>query len=337
MLRQLEILTLVLAMVSTVAFAPLALAQQNPKRLILKDGSYQVVTKWEAKGDRVRYYSADRYDWEELPSDLVDWIATDRYNRAHEKQQSVSAARVIQEDEADRKADEAAAPTVAPGLQLPDAGGVFVLDTFHGQPQLVELVQNGGELNKQTGKNILRAALNPLALSSKQSIELKGLHARVQAHEAQPAFFINVNTSGDTDNSAGGTANKAGDTAANTDTDQLPDRYRIVKVEQKKENRVIGNLSVAIYGKVSEKENWIKTTSAPMGNWVKVTPAEPLAPGEYALVEMLDKKQMNLYVWDFGVNPTAPPNPSVWTPRQPTKTQTGTNDTPVLEQRPPKK
>jgi hypothetical protein len=330
MLRQLKILTLLLAIVFTVALVPLASAQQNPKRLVLKDGSYQVVTKWEAKGDRVRYYSADRFDWEELPSDLVDWIATDRYNRTHEKQQSVSAARVIHEDEADRKADEAAAPTVAPGLQLPDAGGVFVLDAFHGQPQLVELVQNGGELNKQTGKNILRAALNPLALSSKQSIELKGLHARVQAHETQPAFFINVDAGGDT-------ADKpAGDTAAKTDTDQQPDRYRIVKVEQKKENRVIGNLSVAIYGKVSEKENWIKTTSAPVGNWVKVTPSEPLAPGEYALVEMLDKKQMNLYVWDFGVNPTAPANPSVWTPRQPTKTQTGTNDSPVLEKRAPK-
>lgn len=328
MLRYLKHWIVLLALVLGVALAPWSMAQQNPKRLVLKDGSFQTVTKWEVQGDRVRYYSADRYGWEELPTDLVDWIATDRYNRDHEKQRTVSAAEIARQDEADRMADEAKTPTVAPGLQLPDSGGVFLMETFRGQPQLIELVQEGGELNKQTGKNILRAAINPLALSSKQSIELKGPHARVQAHEAQPAFYVNVDTSGDSSHGNGAGPSK--------DTDQLPDRYRIVRMETKKDNRIVGNLSVAIYGKVTEKENWIKITNTPVGNWVKVVPADPLAPGEYALVEMLDKKQMNLYVWDFGVNPAAPANASAWTPRQPAKSQTGTNDSPVLEKRPPK-
>lgn len=311
-----------------------ASAQQNPKRLILKDGSYQSVTKWEQVGNRVRYYSAERYTWEELPVDLVDWVATDRYNRAHDNKRTVDAAQIAQEDEAERKADELRSPTVAPGLKLPDGGGVFLFDIFHSQPQLVELVQSGGELNKQTGKNILRAALNPLALSSKQTIELKGMHAAIQAHEAQPVIYVNVDTADDNSSSD----SSAGTTTPKSDRDQMPDRYRIIRMEEKKDKdkRIVGNLNVAVYGKVSQKENWIKANSTPMGEWVKVTPAEPLTPGEYALVEMLDAKQMNLYVWDFGVNPEAPANPSAWTPRQPGNNPTGTNESPVLQKRPPK-
>src|SRR5436305_6648068 len=146
MLRYFTVVLVLLALTLGVS------AQQNPKRLILKDGSYQSVTKWETVGNRVRFYSAERYAWEEMPADLVDWIATDRYNRAHDSKRTVDAAQIAQEDEAERKADELRTPAVAPGLKLPDGGGVFLFDSFRSQPQLVELLQSGGELNKQNGK-----------------------------------------------------------------------------------------------------------------------------------------------------------------------------------------
>jgi hypothetical protein len=297
-----------------VMIAGLCLATQlATKRLILKDGSYQVCTKWEIHGDRVRYFSAERSTWEEVPTTLVDWPATEKYNSEH---QGPGATPTVQERKDDQKQEPPEEPDlslVAPGLHLPDGGGVFLLDIFRDQPQLVELAQNGGELNRHTGRNILRAAINPVALSSKQTIELKGARAKVQAHVPQPAIYIQVDPgSGFTPPSPPAKNQGKSDAPA-------PPRYGIIRLEKdkKKDLRVVGNLNVAIYGKVSQKETWIKTTTTSVGEWVKVVPDQALDWGEYAVVELLEKGQINLFVWDFGVDPTAPANPNAWTPRSP--------------------
>src|ERR1700732_3699311 len=111
--------------------APPVSAQQLAKRLILKDGSYQLATKWEVKGDRVRYLSAERDDWEELPNSLVDWAATDKFEK--DRAAGVSAPEAVELDkeaEAERRVEEAKTPQVATGLRLPEDGGVLLLDTF---------------------------------------------------------------------------------------------------------------------------------------------------------------------------------------------------------------
>ena len=307
-------------------------AQARTKRLVLKDGSFQGVTKWEMKGDRVRYFSAERYQWEEMPNSLVDWQATEKYNASLSEPETApqsQAREVDAEERAEREKEEAATPVVAPGLRLPQSGGVFMLDTYRGEPQLVEMGQSGADVNKQTGKNILHAAINPIS-TSRQSIELKGAHAPVQSHVAQPEIFANVDQSGTTVDNNGVVSGRVG-----KDLDQQPDRYRIVRVQSKKDMRVVGSVKIAMTGRVSQEENMIKTVSQRVsGGWVKITPYETLMPGEYALVEMLGPKEMNLYVWDFGVDPSAPQNSSSWKPVQPTPTKTGSNDSPVLNKRP---
>ena len=57
-----------------------AQVQQANERLILKDGSYQSVVKYELQGDRVHYLSAERYEYEDIPASLIDWDATKKYN-----------------------------------------------------------------------------------------------------------------------------------------------------------------------------------------------------------------------------------------------------------------
>src|SRR5580698_7059154 len=157
MLRRTQLLLFVLVVVASPAIQ--IHAQQLAGRLILKDGSYQLVTKYEIKGDRVRYKSSERDEWEELPSALVDWPATEKYEKDRATSAIPEAATIDKETDADRAAELSHLPQVAPGLRLPDDSGVFLLDNFQGQPQLVEMQQTEGDINQNTKANILRGAL----------------------------------------------------------------------------------------------------------------------------------------------------------------------------------
>jgi hypothetical protein len=284
-------------------------AQDLAKRLYLKDGSYQSVTKYEIKGERVRYVSAERGEWEELPKSMVDWPATEKYEKDRAAgAPTPEAAALDKELEADRESEEARSPHVAPGLQLPEEGGVFLLDNYQSRPELVPIDQRGGAVNKNMKSNILRSAVNPIA-SNKQTVEVPGKHAPVQAHVSVPALYINIDRGQDDDTDANAPSKKEDEQAKKSQAPVAGDRFRIIRLEAKGEKRVVGEIKVAVYGKISQDAKFVATTSQPMnGGWIKITPVEDLPSGEYAVVEMLGKEGMNLYVWDFGVNPNAPAN-----------------------------
>ena len=297
------------------------LAQETVHRIILKDGSYQLATKYEVKGDRLHYYSSERQEWEELPNSLVDWPATDKYEK--DRAASANSPEAIQLDkelEEKSEREEAALPMVAPGLRLPENSGVFLLDNFLGEPQLLEVQQSAGDLNRNTKTNIFRGAVNPIA-SLKQTIEIEGAHAKVQAHVDVPSLYIMP------DDSPAQSGIQV-DSTRHAQSPQQPqqpqqpeqavvpfDRFRIVKAEVKGNKRIVGDIKRQVTGKVSQEQHFVKTTITRVnGGWLKLTPTESLLPGEYALVEMMGTEGMNLYVWDFGVNPKAPANANPWKP-----------------------
>ena len=318
--------------------APRSPAQDLAKRLILKDGSYQLVNRYEVKGDRVRYQSAERNEWEELPSSLVDWPATEKYEKDRTTAAIPEAAALDKEKDAETEAELSHLPQVAPGLRLPEASGVFLLDNFQGQPQLVELQQSEGDVDHNTKANLLRGVI-PMA-GAKRTVELEGEHAGVHAHVAVPSIYINV----EDDPAApprGQTASaqqsqpsldaprpeqqgseRQGSERQGPEQPQQPeqalvrfDRFHIVHTKVKSGKRIVGELKRAPNGKISQDQNFVKTTiDRVSGGWLKLTPTEDLAPGEYVLIEMKGNESMNLYVWDFGVNPTAPANANPWKP-----------------------
>src|SRR5436305_13730584 len=71
-------------------------------KLYLKDGDYHMVREYQVQGDRIRYYSTERGDWEEIPAALVDLAKTEQV-RAGNKAKAVKEARELAEaEEADR-------------------------------------------------------------------------------------------------------------------------------------------------------------------------------------------------------------------------------------------
>ena len=283
-----------------------AVHAQSTKRLILKDGSYQIATKWELKDDRVRFYSAERSDWEEIPETLVDWDATNQYERdraaGKDTPEAIALDKELQEA---KEEEESKSPHVAPGLRLPPEGGVYALDTYLTSPELLPLDQTSGEVNKHTTHNILRGVINPVG-GSRHTIELPGPSSKVQVHASLPSVYINVDSSAETTEDE------------KTKGLELPwDRFRIVRAQVKGDKRIVGTLKTAVYGKSSQEQEMVPATAEQIGEgWVKLTPKAPLEAGEYAVVEMLGKQGMNSYVWDFGVHANAPANLAVIKPDQ---------------------
>lgn len=297
-------LVILLASVAVVTAAQ----ETPPQRLILKDGSYQLVTKYEVKGNRVRYYSSEREEWEEIPNSLVDWPATEKY----EKDRATPPPEAV---ELDKEVDkvEAPLPEVAPGLRIPEETGVFLLDNFQGEPQLLEVNQTEGDVNRNTKVNIFKGTINP-ASGLKQTIELNGAHAAIQSHVDVPALYIKLEDT-PPQPAAQADSKPSSDPKKPQPPEPSFDRYYILHVDVKGNKRILGDVKRQVTGRISHEQHAVKTTTTNLtGGWLKLTPTENLAPGEYALVEMAEKGAMNLYVWDFGINPKAPQNPNPWKP-----------------------
>ncbi len=286
-------------------------------RLILKDGSYQLVRKYEVVGDRVRYISVERGgEWEELPESLVDWEATRKWERDHTetaaategKSPAMAEAADIDKEEAAARAEQAARmPEVAKGLELPDEDSVFALDTFHGTPELVELPPNELGVDAKTHHGL--STLNPLA-GARASIELPGAHAKVHLHVNDPSIYLALDGTGRC--GGGGFACHDGEYQRRQGSGQ-PQAWRAFAAVgvchcargRARAVRIVGAIHISPTGNITQNEDEVpvKVEVLPGKHWLKLTPQHPLLIGEYALVEIISPSDINQTVWDFQVNP----------------------------------
>ena len=293
-------------------------------RLILRDGTYQIVREYQVLGDRVRYMSLERGgEWEELPYDMVDWDATNKWEKTHsgpyESSEAASPAmkeaeEIDKEEQAERNEMKSRMPEVAKGLELPDEDGVFALDTYQGTPELVEMLPSDLSLNQKNRKGL--ATLNPLA-GEKATVELTGAHAKVHLHVNDPAIYLSLEGQDNVEEVLSHAltvkTNGAKEVANRKHGAHSPSSgFAIVKVDERREVRIIGAIHVSPTGKITQDEDVIPTKAEvmPGKHWLKLTPETTLTIGEYALVEIVSPSDISQSVWDFRVDPRMGDNPA---------------------------
>ena len=251
-----------------VFFAALMLASAAQVKLYLKDGTYQVVREYAVKADRVRYYSVERQDWEELPKELVDFTRTEgevakKAAVQNEEEKLIAAEDKVEREERARMARIPADPGVY--YEVPDTTDM----------QALKVAESKYVTNKR--RSILKA-VSPIPLvSGKATVEIDGEHATYLVKTKRPEFYFRLSDD---------------------------ESFNFFKLTPGKAARIVEKVTIApVVNEKIEEPVVIEAFRQQLADRLyKMWPTADLAPGEYALVQYTEGK-MNLQIWDFRVEP----------------------------------
>lgn len=235
-------------------------------KLYLKDGSYHIVREYKVESDRVRYYSVERSDWEEMPLDLVDLKRTET-EAAERKTELEKDAKVISEEEtAERELQKEA-------TRIPQDPGVY----WREGNQTKVLKEAEAAVRTSKGRSIL-AKLAPVpVVSGKGTLEVQGAHSANVFTNPEQEFYIQLSA---------------------------PERFGIARLTSKGAVRIVENLTfLPVTKEVVEEPIMVDVFRKQLADGLyKVWSKSPLEPGEYAVVEYTEGK-INIQVFDFAIKP----------------------------------
>jgi hypothetical protein len=240
-------------------------------RLYLRDGGYHIVREYQVIEDRVRYYSVERGDWEEIPLALVDLKRTE--SEAAERQTQIARdSKELAEENAAKRALEKETS------RIPQEPGAYWLDgdqTRAMKPAVSEI-----HINK---KRQLLKVLTPIgqALSGKGTLEIAGAHAATVFSNPEQEFYLQLSE---------------------------PQRFGIAKLTVKGNLRIVEDIVyMPVDHDVEENPVLVDTLQREMdpAEMYKIWPKDPLPDGEYAVVEYAPDA-LNMQIWDFAIERKPP-------------------------------
>ncbi len=250
-----------------VAFALLFLAvglSAATVRLYLKDGSYHNVREYKKETDRIRYFSTERGDWEEIPLELVDLKRTETEIARREADRREDAKQQDLEEKAERaqKREIEAIPWEAGVFQVKDD-----------KPTTLQNAETKVVNNKR--RSILKVMSPIPVISGKATVELDGAEAAYKVAPGQPEFYLRMG-------------------------EDL--RFEIIRLRAGKGTRIVQDWDIVpVTKELVEKTDVVETFKQQLADGLyKVWPIKPIEPGQYAVAWWVEGKG-NIRVWDFTV------------------------------------
>ncbi len=236
-------------------------------KLYLKDGDYQLVREYQVNGDRIRYYSTERGQWEEIPVALCDLQKTER-----ERQRT--ATEIQKETKLEDEEEKFEREQRKEMERIPMNPGAYIV--INDQVKALEPAESNFVKNK---KRQTLQKITPIPIvAGKATLELKGEHANFVVHDNEPEFYLRL---------------------------ENENRFGIVQLTPgKKDSRIVENVNIApVTNENFENPKQVPTFKRElMGGLYKVWPEKPLAPGEYALIEYTGE-DLDMIIWDFAYAP----------------------------------
>jgi hypothetical protein len=252
-------------------------------KMYLKDGGFHLVREYKVLSDRVRYFSVERGDWEEIPLELVDLKRTE----TESKQRKAALDEETKIIEAEEKVEREQRKEIE---KIPQNPGVY--QTVGGELRTIKQAESKVHNNK--GRNILKGIAPIPIVSGKATLELDGSHSLNKVNVDRPEFYIQLSAE---------------------------ERFGIIRLTPKGGVRIAERLTIVpITKEIVEEQDTVEVFRKQLDDGLyKIWPTKPLEPGEYAVVEYTEGK-LNIQIWDFAYDPKAPDwKPTAVAPAAPKK------------------
>jgi hypothetical protein len=236
-------------------------------KLYLKDGGYEIVREYKVESDRIRFYTVERGDWEEIPLEMVDLKRTEAEAGARKAELEKEAKVLSEEDAAERAA-------VKEAMRIPQTPGVYWIDGD--QTKAIKAAESAVHTNKR--REVLKV-LSPIpAVSGKATLEIDGLHSQNVFTNPEQEFYVQLSDA---------------------------ERFGVAKLTSKGAVRIVEELTIQpVTRQVDEEPELVDTFQQQLDNngngLYKVWPKGKLPPGEYAVIEYTPGKLIT-QVWDFAI------------------------------------